>query len=245
MKLSKIIILPAYNEDSNIGEMMEILKSDFPDFRVLIIDDSPNDLTKNMYTKNEYENSQLIQRKKKLGRGSAVRHGFEYAVKNGYSTIVEMDVDLQHDPKELRILLEKFEKTNSDLVIGSRYLNESKIIEWGMRRIIFSRFANLFAKSLFRFPIKDYTNGYRVYSGRLIKKIIEFDQMNFDFLYLTETLIITFRNKFICSEVPITFVNRTRGQSSVNIKGILKSFFGILKLKINEKKFYDSSPTSI
>lgn len=245
MKLSKIIILPAYNEDSNIGEMMEILKNDFPDFRVLIIDDSPNDLTKNMYIKNEYKNSQLIQRKKKLGRGSAIRHGFEYAVKNGYSTIVEMDVDLQHDPKELKILLEKFDNSDSDLVIGSRYLNESKIIEWGMRRIIFSRFANLFAKLLFRFPIKDYTNGYRVYSGRLVKKIIEFEQMNFDFLYLTETLIITFRNKFICSEVPITFVNRTRGQSTVNIKGILRSFFGILKLKINEKKFYDSSSTSI
>ena len=244
MQLSKIIILPAYNEDSNLDEMLDILKKYFPDFFVLIIDDSPNNLTKNKFIKNEYKNSKLIQRKQKLGRGSAVRHGFEYALKNDFDLVVEMDVDLQHDPRELKQLLSHFERNNSDLVIGSRYLEESKIIEWGMRRIIFSKFANLFAKLLFRYPVKDYTNGYRVYSNKLIKKILEFKQINYDFLYLTEILIITFKNNFNCSEVPITFVNRTRGQSSVNIIGILKSLFGIIKLKFNEKKFYATSSTN-
>lgn len=235
MKFSKIIILPTYNEEENLKKLIEIFKRDYSDFYLLIIDDSPNDLTKKIFDQCKYENAEIIKRGKKLGRGSAVRYGFEYAVKKDFSIIVEMDSDFSHDPHELKKLVDHFMQNNHDLVIGSRYLKESKIINWGFKRILFSKLANFFAKVLFNFPIKDYTNGYRVYNLSLVKKIIQYKQINPDFIYLTETLIIAFKNNFKCSEKPITFVNRVRGKSSVNFKGIKNSFFGIIKLKINSK----------
>ena len=143
-----------------------------------------------------------------------------------------MDSDLSHDPKDLESMIKKFENDNQDIVIGSRYLKESKIINWAKKRIIFSNLGNLLARFLFENSIKDYTNGFRIYKNRFVKKVIEVDQINSGFIYLTEILIIALKNGFKISEIPITFVNRSRGNSSVNFKIIIESFLGILSLKI-------------
>ena len=172
--------------------------------------------------------------KSKLGRGSAIRLGFEYAIKNDYSTIIEMDSDLSHDPKDLLNMVNKFKKENFDIIIGSRYLKESKIINWGKKRIVFSKLGNFLARFLFKYSIKDYTNGFRVYNNEVIKKVIQSKQINFGFIYLTEILIISIKNGFSISEVPITFVNRLKGKSSVNLKSIIESFLGLLILKIKD-----------
>ena len=232
MKSKNIIIIPTYNEELNLGLLLEKLKSVFSGFSILVIDDSPNDLTKKNFENHKNERCKIICRNKKLGRGSAIRLGFEYAVKNNYSMIVEMDSDLSHDPKDLESMIKKFENDNQDIVIGSRYLKESKIINWAKKRIIFSNLGNLLARFLFENSIKDYTNGFRIYKNRFVKKVIEVDQINSGFIYLTEILIIALKNGFKISEIPITFVNRSKGESSVNFKIIIESFLGILGLKI-------------
>ena len=232
MKLSHIIILPSYNEELNIGNILEKLKKEFSEFFILVVDDSSNDLTKKEFEKYKNDKCKIISRNQKLGRGSAIRLGFEYAIKNDYSTIIEMDSDLSHDPKDLLNMVNKFKKENFDIIIGSRYLKESKIINWGKKRIVFSKLGNFLARFLFKYSIKDYTNGFRVYNNEVIKKVIQSKQINFGFIYLTEILIIGIKNGFRISEVPITFVNRIKGKSSVNLKSFIESFLGILILKI-------------
>ena len=237
MSVSKIIILPTYNEEDNLEKLIKIFKDDFPDFFLLVVDDSPNDLTKKIFDKCNYQNSKIIVRGEKLGRGSAVRKGFEFAIENNHSLIIEMDTDFSHDPKDLKKIIQYFQENDNDIVIGSRYLEESKIINWEFQRRIFSRLANFLARLLFNFSIKDYTNGFRVYNDKVVKKIISYSLINTGFIYLTETLVIAFKNGFKCGEVPITFVNRTRGKSSVNLKGVFDSFIGVIKIKLNTPRF--------
>ena len=101
--------------------------------------------------------------------------------------------------------------------------------------MLFSNLGNFLARTLFKYSIKDYSNGYRIYRNEFVKKVIEYDQINDGFIYLTEILIIALKYNFKISEYPITFVNRTRGESSVKFKNIVESFIGVLKLKT--KKF--------
>ena len=232
MKQSHIIILPTYNEELNIGDILKKLRNEFSDFFILVVDDSPNDLTKKEFEKYKNDKCKIISRNRKLGRGSAIRSGFEYAIKNDYSVIIEMDSDLSHDPTDLLNMINKFQKENFDIIIGSRYLKESKIINWSKKRIIFSKLGNFLARFLFKYSIKDYTNGFRVYKKKVVDKVIQSNQINSGFIYLTEILVISLKNNFSISEVPITFVNRTKGKSSVNLKSIIESFLGILNLKI-------------
>ena len=235
MNQNNIIIIPTYNEELNLGNLLRKIRKIFPSFFILILDDSPNDFTKNVFENHKNNNSHIIQRKQKLGRGSAIRIGFEYAIKNNYSMIIEMDGDLSHNPEELPSMIQDFEKKNLDILIGSRYLKNSKIVNWQKRRIFFSNLGNFLARILFKYSIKDYTNGYRIYRNEFVKKVIEYDQINSGFIYLTEILLIALKYDFKISEYPITFVNRSKGESSVKFKHIVESFFGILKLRT--KKF--------
>ena len=146
--------------------------------------------------------------------------------------IVEMDSDLSHDPIDLNNMIKEFEKNNIDIIIGSRYLKESKIINRSKTRIIFSNLGNILARFLFDYSIKDYTNGYRIYKNKFIKKVIERDQINSGFIYLTEILVIALKNNFKISETPITFVERVKGMTSVKLINMIESFVGILNLKL-------------
>ena len=232
MKLSHIIILPTYNEELNIGNILKKLRNEFSDFFILVVDDSQNDLTRKEFERYKNDKCKIISRNQKKGRGSAIRLGFEYAIKNDYSVIIEMDSDLSHDPTDLSNMINKFQKGNFDIIIGSRYLKESKIINWSKKRIIFSKLGNFLARFLFKNSIKDYTNGFRVYKKEVVNKVIQSNQINSGFIYLTEILVIALKNNFSISEFPIRFVNRVKGESSVNLKSIIESFLGILNLKI-------------
>ena len=234
MNQSHIIILPTYNEELNIGDILKKLRNEFSDFFILVVDDSPNDLTKKEFEKYKNDKCKIISRNRKLGRGSAIRSGFEYAIKNDYSVIIEMDSDLSHDPTDLLNMINKFQKENFDIIIGSRYLKESKIINWSKKRIIFSKLGNFLARFMFKYSIKDYTNGFRVYKKKVVNKVIQSNQINSGFIYLTEILVISLKNNFSISEVPITFINRAKGKSSVNLKSLIETFLGILNLKIKD-----------
>jgi dolichol-phosphate mannosyltransferase len=164
------IIVPTYNESSNIKKLLKEIRLNIKS-QIIIVDDSNNNLTKNLLKKEKMKII-YIKRMKKLGRGSAVLEGFKRALKNKNMKIfVEMDADLSHPPAELRRNIDYFKKKNLDLLIGSRYLKKSEIVNWPISRRIFSRLANYLAKFLLRIPCSDYTNGYRIYSKNAAKKL--------------------------------------------------------------------------
>ena len=237
MKKNIGIVIPTFNEENNIVKLIKTIKSKFKDSLIVIVDDSLHKKIWHLIKKNKLKVS-YIYRGKKLGRGSAVRVGLKKLLKNKkIKFFVEMDADFSHNPVELPKNINYFYKNSLDLLIGSRYLKKSKIINWSLSRRIFSFLSNYLARNLLKIPISDFTNGYRIYSKNAVKKIIKnCGKIGSGFIMLSEILVELHINNFKIREIESIFVNRERGESSVNLKLILVSLLGLIKLYFNKKK---------
>ena len=228
-QISKVaIIIPAYNESENIATLLKEIKRNI-NSKIIIVDDSNNDLTKNILIK---EKITYIKRKKKSGRGSAVIKGIKESLRNkNIDLFIEMDADLSHNPSELNRNIKFFLKKKLDVLIASRYIKNSKIVNWPMSRKILSRISNFLVKALLRMPYSDYTNGYRIYSRNAANKVVkECGKIGDGFILLSEILMVLHNNNFKIGEIHTIFVNRIRGESSVNISLIIDSLVGLIKL---------------
>ena len=231
------IIIPTYNELENIENLILEILINVPKSTIFIVDDSKTqeigELIKGKNLKAKY-----FHRTEMSGRGSAVIYGLKKALEeNKYEIFIEMDADFSHNPKELPDNIGLFLKKKLDLLIASRYLNESKIINWSLSRRILSKASNIFARNLLRIPLKDFTNGFRIYSYQAVKKIVSScGNIGDGFIILSEIIVVIKNNNFNIGEVKTVFVNRERGKSSVNLKLIAASFYGIIKLAIIKKK---------
>ena len=235
------IIIPAFKEFDNIEKLILSILKILENPLIIIIDDSPDRKTQEKIK--TFNNIRYIYRGKKLGRGSAVIEGMKNLVnEKEISKIIEMDADLSHDPSEIQNNLKIFEKENLDLLISSRYLKDSKITNWSLKRRIFSILANLLAKFILKIPITDYTNGFRIYSRNSIKHIVvNCGGIGDGFIILSEILVELYFNNFKVDEIHSHFNNRTRGESSVNLKLILDSFFGLFKIYKKKKKIINKT----
>lgn len=231
-KLKTLIIIPCYNESSNIIELVDILLGENEHADVLIIDDS-SDNTAELITKHQIDNTRLflIKRKGKGGRGTAVLDGFRFALTRDYKRIAEMDADFSHDPYELKSLLTA--SGDNTIVIGSRYLKKSKIVGWPLSRRVFSKLANFFARIILRIPINDYTNGYRVYGREALEKLEIRAIKGRGFIVLSEISYFLFQNGVKFIEVPTVFVNRKRGASNFSLKEVIDAFIALVKIRFN------------
>ena len=225
------IIIPTLNESENIHSLVRAIKQRLPKSTIFIVDDSKDEKMKKIIKQKKLK-VEFFHRKNSSGRGSAIIYGLKKAIKkNKYQTFIEMDADFSHDPKELRRNVNYFISNNLDLLIASRYLNDSAIINWSISRRIFSYLANVLARNLINIDIKDFTNGFRIYSLRAVKKITSrCGNIGDGFIILSEIIVVLKNNLYKIDEIKTKFVNRTRGQSSVNLKLIILSFVGLLKL---------------
>lgn len=236
-------IIPTYKEEDNILELLNKIESNCSknkiNFKIFIIDDSPTkkieDKIKNLNIKFDY-----IYREKKLGRGSAVLDGIKHALKTNYvDIIIEMDADLSHDPSELSCGIEKFLSKKCDMLIASRYLKNSKIINWPLSRKILSSVSNFLARSFLQIPVSDYTNGFRYYSKDSATHITKnCGNIGDGFIVLSEILLELYYNKFIICEINTIFRNRKRGDSNVDLRLLFNSFLGLFKLFVIKLKKY-------
>ena len=231
------IIIPTYNELDNIEKLVREIKKNVQNCIIYIVDDSKkNDIGKLIINKNI--KAKYFHRKKKYGRGSAIIYGLKEAIKNKRIKIfIEMDADFSHDPKELRNNIKIFKKRKLDLLIASRYLKKSKIVNWSLSRRIFSRLSNFLARNLLRIFLYDFTNGFRIYSERSTKKILQrCGNIGDGFIILSEIIVVLHNNHYKIDETFSKFVNRKRGESSVNTSLIFASLFGLLKLFLIKSK---------
>jgi len=155
-----------------------------------------------------------------------------FAFKNlSFKYLIEMDADLSHEPNEIISNLNYFLNEDIDLLISSRYLMKSKIINWPLQRKLLSFFANNLAKNILKVPITDYTNGFRIYSNKAAKHVTtNCGKVGDGFIILSEILVQLYYNNFNVKEIESTFVNRTRGESSVTFREIFKSLVGLYKI---------------
>ena len=224
------IVIPTFKEKANIKKLVNLIKSEIQVLKIVIVDDSPDEEIRDEI--NDLKDINYIYRGKKLGRGSAVIEGLNFAQKNFDSEIfIEMDADLSHDPKELKENLRLFKENSCDLLIASRYLKKSKIVNWSILRKIFSFLANSLARFLLKIPISDYTNGYRIYSKNAVRHIRKnCGNIGDGFIILSEILVELYYNNFQIRETSSKFINRSRGESSVNLNEIVNSFIGLIKI---------------
>jgi len=233
------IIIPTFNEKENIHRLIENIKKVVPKAHIVIVDDSLDNEIGKIVKKNKYLRVNYYHRKNTRGRGSAVLFGLRKNFSKGKKCIfVEMDADFSHRPIELKKNIELFKKKNYDLLISSRYLKNSKIINWPISRKIFSKLSNILAQLVLRVNVSDYTNGFRIYSSKAVYIILnKCGKIGDGFIILSEFLLALNINKLRIGETNTIFVNRIRGESSVNFKLIVNSFIGLIKLFIIKKKY--------
>lgn len=218
------IVIPCFNEEKNILKLIKQLKNKIKkDHRIVVIDDSKNNL------KIKIKKVLYIHRKKKLGRGSAVLVGLKTLLnKKKIKYFIEMDADFSHSPNEINSNLKFFNKKKLDLLISSRYLKKSKILNWPLTRKILSKLSNILIKFLLKIPVHDFSNGFRIYSRKAAALIIKnCGKKDSDFIILSEIISFIYHNNLKISEVKTIFRNRLRGESSVNLTLILKSFYNL------------------
>ena len=236
--MSKVaIIIPTYNESDNIKKLIKKINEYLDNVSIFIIDDSPTPEIGKLINVN-YKDINYFHRKNKRGRGSAILFGIKKALKDKQiNLIIEMDADFSHDPKELRKKINYFKKKKLDMLIVSRYLANSKILNWSLSRRIFSLLSNMLARVFLKIDIKDFTNGFRFYSIRSAQKILKkCGNIGDGFIILSEIIVVIKNSNFKIDELPTTFINRTRGESSVNLKLIAQSLFGLIKLTYIKNK---------
>ena len=228
-------ILPAFNEYENIFILLKQIESIFANKSIIIIDDSTNDSIKNKISSRE--DILYVKRESRLGRGSAVLYGLETLLQNKeINLFVEMDTDLSSHPNELPNNIKYFLDNGLDLLVSSRYLKGSEIINWPLRRRLFSFLANKLAKFLLKVPVSDYTMGFRIYSRKAANHVVKnCGKIGSGFILLSEILVELYINNYKIQDIKTKMVNRVKGRSSVNLKLMLESLFGLIKLYINKR----------
>jgi dolichol-phosphate mannosyltransferase len=227
------IIVPAYNESENLKILLPGIRRAAPGAQIFVVDDSADKehrKLENLVFRLKDPGIRIITRESKQGRGSAVMAGLREAFKDSrIKRFIEMDADLAHDPAEIPDFLKQADET--DLVIGSRYIEGSRITDWPLRRLIQSRMINFFLKYLLGLNITDYTNGYRMYSRRAVSELMRTPPLERGFIALSEIAYILKKRDLRITEIPVTFTDRRYGRSNAGFSELMGSLFGVLRIR--------------
>ncbi|MEJ5287564.1 MAG: Dolichol-phosphate mannosyltransferase [Candidatus Kapaibacterium sp.] len=230
--MKAIIVIPTYNESENIEKLIKKIFSIAPEINILIVDDNSPDGTANIVEQLMKSDSRLhlIKRTGKLGLGTAYIEGFKYALSKDFEVIFEMDADFSHNPEDIPRFLEAIE--DADLVIGSRYLTGVNVINWPLKRLILSYFANFYTRVITGMPVKDATGGFKCFRASALRQI-DLDKVKTNGYGFQIEMNFRFWAKGLrIKEIPIVFVDRMNGVSKMNKKIILEAIFLVWKLKL-------------
>jgi dolichol-phosphate mannosyltransferase len=230
--MKTLIIIPTYNELENLPKLLPEVLSKNDDINILIVDDNSPDGTA-AFVENEMKNNNrihLIRRPSKQGLGTAYIAGFKYAIQKNFDLVFEMDADFSHDPKEIPRFLDEIQ--NSDLVIGSRYINGVNVINWPLRRLLLSSFANLYTRVITGMPVHDATGGFKCFRRKVLESINLDKVKSNGYAFQIEMNFKTWKKGFRVKEIPIIFVDRVKGNSKMSKKIVREAVTMVWKLRI-------------
>lgn len=232
-----IVIIPTYNEKENIESIIRVVFGLEKDFDILVIDDGSPDGTADIVRrlqKGEFaEKLNMIERKGKLGLGTAYIAGFKWALEHEYEYVFEMDADFSHDPKDLPRLYAACASEGNDVAIGSRYVNGVNVVNWPMGRVLMSYYASKYVRLITGVPIHDTTAGFVCYRSRVLKTL-NLDEIRFKgYAFQIEMKFTAYKCGFRIKEVPVVFVNRRLGTSKMNSSIFGEAVFGVLRLRMD------------
>lgn len=225
-----VIIVPTYNERENLPRMAERLLSLPVGVDVLVVDDNSPDGTGKIADDLAAKHPQIhvLHRANKEGLGRAYIAGFKWALEKKYEFIFEMDCDFSHDPAEIPAFLKAAEK--ADLVLGSRYSGGVRVVNWPLKRLVLSRSAGIYVWLVTGMPLTDPTGGYKCFRRRALE-FIKLDEVRANgYSFQIEMTNRLWRDGFRVTEVPITFADRTHGQSKMAGSIINEAFWLVWRL---------------
>jgi dolichol-phosphate mannosyltransferase len=225
------IVMPTYNEAQNLELLVSNIFLRHPEFNIIIVDDNSPDGTGAIADRLSKADQRIhvIHRPKKAGLGTAYVRGFKEALARDADLIFEMDADFSHDVKYLEHFIEASRK--ADLVIGSRYFNGVRVEGWRFRRLLLSKFANIYVSYIVVKPVWDFTAGFRCYRRDVLQSI-DLDSIRSDgYAFQIEMTYLTFKHGFKVMEIPITFKEREHGYSKISRKVIWEAFWVTLKCR--------------
>lgn len=229
-----LVIIPTYNEKENIERIVRKVFSYEHVFHVLVVDDGSPDGTAHI-VKGLMETFPdrlfILERRGKLGLGTAYIAGFREGIKQGYDFIYEMDADFSHNPDDLIRLREACATGGGDFAIGSRYVKGGKVENWPLKRIMMSYFASVYVNLVLWMGIRDCTAGFKCYR-REVLETIDLSRIRFvGYAFQIEMKYKAKRLGFKPVEVPVTFIDRQFGESKMSMSIFKEALFGVLRMR--------------
>ena len=226
------VIVPTYNEKENITDLVQQILALPIEAHVIVVDDNSPDCTGDVADALAecHDRVGVIHRSGKLGLGTAYLAGFRKGLSEGADRLITMDADFSHNPNDLERLLAEL-KNGTDLIIGSRYVQGGGFRNWGLDRKILSKGASYYVKLITWMPINDATAGFVGYNAGVLRNI-NLDSIEFvGYAFQIEMKYAAYVNEFKLKEIPITFKDREKGQSKMNLSIISEALGGVLKMR--------------
>jgi dolichol-phosphate mannosyltransferase len=227
--MKAMVVIPTYNEAAALPALLDRLLQFTPNFQLLIVDDNSPDGTGRLAAGYavRHETITVLHRSGKMGLGSAYMDGFRHALAAGFEAIFEMDADHSHNPRHLPAMLDVLEN-GADVAIGSRYVNGVRVDNWPFRRLLLSRFANIYVNLASGLPaslVTDATSGYRGYRREVLEAIDMARVRSTGYSFQIEMAYRAWRLGFEVKEVPITFEEHYLTSSKISRRIILEAIW--------------------
>jgi dolichol-phosphate mannosyltransferase len=226
------VVVPTYNERANLEELIPRVLEQSPDINLLVVDDNSPDGT------GEYADSvaagnprvDVLHRPRKMGLGSAYVHAFKHLLKGDSDLIVQMDADFSHDPDVIPDLIEQ--ASVHDVVLGSRYITGANVVNWPLRRLFLSYFANVYTHMITGLPLRDSTGGFKCFRRKVLAEI-DLDSIRSDgYSFQIEVNFRSWRKGFSIVEIPIVFVDRHAGTSKMSRRIVWEAMWLVWRLRV-------------
>jgi len=221
-----MVLIPTHNEEKTIGQVIKEVKENLPLADIVVVDGESTDSTRE---KARSLGAVVLELSHSLGIGGGVETGFRFADLRGYDTVVRVDGDGQHDPKEIGKLMEVVLNGGADIAIGSRYVRGGDY-KASLARMLNTKLFSLVVSGIIGQKITDTTSGFQVVN----REVVRFFSRNYLFDYSeVEALVLLKKAGFRIVEIPVSMKERRQGQSSFNlIKGFFYVFTGVLSLSV-------------
>ncbi|MGI8680097.1 MAG: polyprenol monophosphomannose synthase [Jatrophihabitans sp.] len=211
-----LVIIPTYDERENIEGIVQRVRTSVPDAHVLIVDDGSPDGTGKIADVMAEDDARVhvLHRTDKNGLGRAYIAGFDWGLDAGFDTLVEMDADGSHAPEQLPRLLSALEQ--ADLVLGSRWVPGGSVVNWPASRKTISKGGSLYSRLALGIKVRDVTGGYRAFRREVLEGIDYSAVASQGYCFQIDLATRAIRHGYRVVEVPITFVERERGESKMS-----------------------------
>lgn len=237
-----LVVTPTYNEKENIENIIRKVLSLPIGAHMLIVEDNSPDGTADIVKRlmGEFgERLFIMERKGKLGLGTAYLAGFKWALEHGYDYVCEMDADFSHNPDDLPRMFEACETGKGDVIIGSRYVDgKISVVNWPIGRLLMSYYASVYVRLVTGMHVYDATAGFVCYSRKVLESM-KFDKVKFvGYAFQIEMKYTATKLGYKIHEIPIVFTDRVLGVSKMSMKIFKEAFFGVFSLRFRNWKNY-------